>query len=116
MQAFGMTTYSWSYGKKIREPQQIAEFLYNVGVTNYWLQAYYPSFRTSEIRFKHSNGDIESHALICPGTQRIKLPVGDKGWCGSLQFHGNHDDGFKLVDDANDVEVCARSVYLYDLH
>ena len=113
MQATGMVTFASDYGRPIRDTNQIAEFLARVGITRYWLQAYRPSFRASEIRFSESDGDSATHALSCVWTERIKLPIGDVGWRGTLQLLGSTDDGYKLVDDRNDVEVCAGSVLLY---
>ena len=113
LQATGMVAYPWDYGSPVRDIEQIAEFLRNVGATKYWLQAYRPSFRASEIRFSESDGDYETHALSCVWTERLKLPIGSIGWHGALKLIGNREDGCTLVDDANDVEVCAGSVLLY---
>lgn len=113
LQVTGLATYPWEYGRPIRDIEKIAEFLERVGNTRFWLQAYRPSFRASEIRFSESNGDVESHALISVWTQRIKIPVGHVGWRGVLKMLGNRDVGCTLIDDENDVEVCAGSILLF---
>lgn len=98
LQAMGLVNYAWDYGRPIRDIKKIAEFLREVGATNFWLEGYRPSFRTCEIRFKKSDENIETLALCCVWTEHIRMPIGNIGWRGTLSLFDDHDRGCRLVD------------------
>ncbi|HEY1065202.1 MAG TPA: hypothetical protein VGE52_03805 [Pirellulales bacterium] len=113
MQVVGLTTYPNSYKKPIRDEDAIRAVLQSAGKTWFWLDGYRPTFRTAEIRFHDGVEEREPRALICVSTESLCLPIGDRGWCGLLQFDRDPAGGFRLSDEANGVNVRAGSILLY---
>ena len=109
----GFVIYANDYLRPVRDADAIRDFLESVGVTKYWLHMYRTS--TSEIRFSALDSRFETHALYCALTERLRLPTGNSGWQGKLSLFGDSDQGCRLSDVANDVEVCARGVTLYEV-
>lgn len=115
LQATGLVTFAWDYGMVVRDPEAINEFLAKVGETRYWLQAYRPTFRASEIRFCEHLDGLATHSLSCVWTERLNVPIGSRGWVGVMQLSGGSDPGFFLRDPVNEVEIQVGSVLLFDV-
>jgi hypothetical protein len=83
LQAVGLTIYPNYYGKPVRNVKEVVMFLRRVGVADYWLEEYHPTFRTTKIRVARNTRKDSDHEIICTSTHRLELPI-DDGWRGVL--------------------------------
>jgi hypothetical protein len=112
LQAMGLTIYASQYGRPIRDVDQIAMCLHNLGAARYWLEEYHPSFRTTKIRIQKSGERECDYELVCTSTTRLEIPIGD-GWCGELAVKRDPDGAHWLSDTTNGVSVMAENISLH---
>lgn len=112
LQALGLTIYPHRYGPPVRSIEDIAAIINEIGPTQYWLEEYHPTFRTTKIRIQGADKHESDYDLVCTATTRLELPI-DKGWVGVLTVGPRADELIELADNTNRVLVSAGCVSLH---
>ena len=112
MQSVGLTIYPYHYGLPVRDIGDITETLNEIGATDYWLEEYHSTFRTTKIRIRTTEDREADYELVCTSTIRIELPI-DNGWNGIIAVKQQDDEIVELSDNENSVLVVAGSVALH---
>lgn len=112
MQIVGLTIYPYQYGRPVRNIDDITDSVKAIGPTNYWLEEYHPSFRTTKIRIHTNETQQSDFELVCTGTTRLELPIGN-GWIGIITVKQLDDKIVELSDLESNVLVMAGTVSLH---